>query len=102
MVPGPERDRLIRGLGLPLILVVVSLFVLMAFETGEAIHDRGALAELRRSQETTVQEAIKVRQQLELLDGKTAELAAQGDEGAKTVVDQMKRQGVNLSPPKQQ
>jgi hypothetical protein len=102
MVPGPEQDRLIRGLGLPLILVVVSLFVLMAFETGEAIHDRGALAELRRSQETTVQEAIKVRQQLELLAGKTAELAAQGDEGAKTVVDQMKRQGVNLSPPKQQ
>jgi hypothetical protein len=102
MVPGPERDRLIGGLGLPLILVVVSLFVLMAFETGEAIHDRGALADLRRSQETTVQEAIKVRQQLELLAGKTAELAAQGDEGAKTVVDQMKRQGVSLSPPKQQ
>jgi hypothetical protein len=101
-VPGPERDRLIGGLGLPLILVVVSLFVLMAFETAEAIHDRGALAELRRSQETTVQEAIKVRQQLELLAGKTAELAAQGDEGAKTVVDQMKRQGVSLSPPKQQ
>jgi hypothetical protein len=102
MVPGPERDRLIGGLGLPLILVVVSLFVLMAFETGEAIHDRGALADLRRSQEPTVQEAIKVRQQLELLAGKTAELAAQGDEGAKTVVDQMKRQGVSLSPPKQQ
>jgi hypothetical protein len=101
MVLGPERDRLIGGLGLPLVLVVVSLFVLMAFETGEAIHDRGALAELRRSQETTVQEAIKVRQQLELLAGKTAELAAQGDEGAKTVVDQMKRQGVSLSPPKQ-
>jgi hypothetical protein len=102
MVLGPERDRLIGGLGLPLILVVVSLFVLMAFETGEAIHDRGALADLRRSQEPTVQEAIKVRQQLELLAGKTAELAAQGDEGAKTVVDQMKRQGVSLSPPKQQ
>jgi hypothetical protein len=101
-VLGPERDRLIGGLGLPLILVVVSLFVLMAFETGEAIHDRGALADLRRSQEPTVQEAIKVRQQLELLAGKTAELAAQGDEGAKTVVDQMKRQGVSLSPPKQQ
>jgi hypothetical protein len=101
-VLGSERDRLIGGLGLPLILVVVSLFVLMAFETGEAIHDRGALADLRRSQEPTWQEAIKVRQQLELLAGKTAELAAQGDEGAKTVVEQMKRQGVSLSPPKQQ
>jgi hypothetical protein len=36
-----------------------------------------------------------------LLAGKTAQLAAEGDEGAKAVVDQMKRQGVNLNPPKQ-
>ena len=101
MVPGPERDREISGLGLPIILVVLSLFVLMAFETAEAIHDRGALADLRRSQETTVQEAIKLRQQLEALAAGTAKLAADGDEGAKTVVDQMKRQGVTLNPPKQ-
>jgi hypothetical protein len=101
MLPGQERDRVIGGLELPIILVVLSLFVLMAFETAEAIHDRGALADLRRSQETAVQEAIKLRQQLETLAGRTAQLAAEGDEGAKTVVDQMKRQGVNLSPPKQ-
>ena len=92
---------MVDGLWLPVILVVLSLFVLMAFETFEAIHDRGALADLRRSQEPTVQEAVKLRQQLELLAGKTAQLAAEGDEAAKTVVDQMKKQGVNLNPPKQ-
>jgi hypothetical protein len=59
------------------------------------------LADLRRSQEPTVQEATKLRQQLEALAGRTAQLAAEGNEGAKTVVDQMKRQGVTLSPPKQ-
>jgi hypothetical protein len=89
------------GMRLPVILVVVALFVLMAFETGQAVHDRGALSDLRRSQEPTVQEAIKLRQQLETLAGKTAQLAAEGDEGAKAVVDQMKRQGVSLNPPKQ-
>jgi len=88
-------------LSLPVILVVVSLFVLMAFETGQAIHDRSALQDLRRSQETTVQEAVKLRQQLQTLAGKTAELAAAGDPGAQGVVDQMKRQGVTLSAPKQ-
>jgi len=98
---GREGGRAVGGLELPVILVVVALFVLMAFETFQAIHDRGALADLRRSQESTVQEAIKLRQQLETLAGRTAQLAAEGDEGAKTVVDQMKRQGVNLSPPKQ-
>ena len=48
-----------------------------------------------------MQEAIKVRQQLETLAAKTAQLAADGDEGAKGVVDQMKRQGITLSPRKQ-
>jgi len=101
MALGRESERAIVGLELPVLLVVVALFVLMAFETFQAVHDRGALADLRRSQEPTVQEAIKLRQQLETLAGRTAQLAAEGDEGAKTVVDQMKRQGINLSPPKQ-
>jgi hypothetical protein len=100
MALGRESERAGSGLELPVILITVSLFVLMAFETFQAIHDRGALADLRRSQEPTVQEAIKLRQQLEMLAGRTAQLAAEGDEGAKTVVDQMKRQGVTLSPPK--
>jgi hypothetical protein len=101
MALGQQRDGEPSGLQLPVILGVVSLFVLMAFQTGEAIHDRGTLSELRRSQEPTVQEAVKLRQQLEALAGGTAKLAAEGDEGAKAVVDQMKGQGVTLSPPKQ-
>jgi len=68
---------------------------------GHAIRDRGALSDLRRSQEPTVQESIRLRQQLETLAAKTAQFAADGDEGAKSVVDQMKRQGVTLTPPKQ-
>jgi hypothetical protein len=96
-----EHGSAIGHLWLPVVLVVVSLFVLMAFQTGQAIHERGALADLRRSQEPTVQEATKLRQQLEALAGRTAQLAAEGNEGAKTVVNQMKRQGVTLSPPKQ-
>ena len=101
MALGQENDRAVSGLALSVILVAVSLFVLMAFETFQAVHDRGALADQRRAQEPTVQEAIKLRQQLETLAGQTAQLGAEGNEGAKTVVDQMKRQGVNLSPPKQ-
>ncbi len=101
MALGRAREAANNGLAVPVILVVVALFVLMTFETGQAIHDRGALSDLRRSQEPTIQEAIKVRQQLDSLARKTAQLAADGDEGAKSVVDQMKRQGVSLNPPKQ-
>ena len=89
------------GWWLPVVIVVSSFFVLMAFETGYAIHDHDGLAEQKRLQEPTVQEAIKLRQKLEGLAGKTAQLAADGDEGAKAIVDQMKRQGIALSQPKQ-
>jgi hypothetical protein len=100
MSVGRSGGRDWNGLSPPVILVVVALFVLMAFQTGQAIHDRSALEDLRRSQETTVQEAVKLRQQLQTLASKTAELAAAGDAGAKSVIDQMKRQGVTLSAPK--
>jgi hypothetical protein len=99
--PGNWNGRAIGGWWLPIILVVASFCVLMAFETGYAIHDRGALADQRRAQEPIVQEGFKLRQQLEALANKTAQLAADGDEGAKAVADQMKRQGVTLTPQKQ-
>jgi hypothetical protein len=95
------KGRPAAGWWLPLDIAILAFLVLMTFETGYAIHDRSTLAEQRRSQEPTVQEGIKLRRQLETLAGKTAQLAADGDEGAKSVVDQMKRQGITLSPPKQ-
>ncbi len=89
-----------NGLSAPLVLVILALFVLMAFETGQAIHDHGALTALKSSQEPTMLQAARVRQQLQTLAGKTAALAAGGDAGAESVVAQMKRQGVTLSAPK--
>jgi hypothetical protein len=100
MAIGQSGGRDWNGLPLPLVLVVLSLFVLMAFETSQAVRDRSALADLRRAQDPTVQQAIKLREQLQTLAGRTAELAAAGNADAQSVVDQMKRQGVTLSAPK--
>jgi F0F1-type ATP synthase membrane subunit b/b' len=88
------------SVSLPVILVIVSLLVLMGFLTYEAVQDREALLDLQRAQEPTIQQAIKVRQQLETLAGGTTQLATEGDENAKAIVDEMKRQGVTLSQPK--
>lgn len=100
MMPPVPGGRDGERLPLPLILVVVAVFILMAFDTLQAIRDHSALAELMRSQQPTVEQAVKLRQQLQTLAGKTAELAAAGDPGAKAVVEQMKAQGVTLSAPK--
>jgi hypothetical protein len=99
--PGDDIGRATGRWWLPIALVVLSFFALMAFETGYALRDRQALADQRRSQEPVFEEAVKLRQQLDTLAAKTAQLAADGDEGAKAVVDQMKRQGVTLAPQRQ-
>ena len=103
-----DRDRRFSSDGpqdwalqLPLILVVASLFLLVAFELFQLIHDHSNLLEVRDSQEQTVQEGAKLRQQVETLAGQTAQLAADGDAGARAVVEQMQRQGIKLTPPKQ-
>ena len=88
------------SVSLPVILITVSLLVLMGFQNYQAVQDREALLDLQRAQEPTIQQAIKVRQQLETLAGGTAQLATEGDENAKAIVDEMKRQGVTLSQPK--
>jgi hypothetical protein len=79
--------------------VVVSLFLLLAFQTYQQIRDQNALSSLRATQEQTVEESVKLRHQLEILAGDTAQLAADGDTGAQAIVDQMKKQGINLNPP---
>jgi hypothetical protein len=99
ITPGGDRRR-DGGLAPPLVLVVLSMFVLMAFETGQAIRDRGALADLMRAQQPSIEQSAKMRQQLQTLAGRTAELAAGGDAGAQSVIAQLKAQGISLSAPK--
>jgi hypothetical protein len=58
------------------------------------------LSQLQRSQEPAVQQGVKLRQRVEALAGGTAQFAADGNENAKAIVEEMKRQGVTLSQPK--
>jgi hypothetical protein len=95
-----EDSRRPRSLALPLAITVLTLFLLMLFQTIQLIREHDTLTELRAGQETTVQESVKLRQQLETLAGKTAQLANDGDASARAIVEQMQRQGVTLAPPK--
>jgi len=58
------------------------------------------VAELRQLQDNPVRETLKLRRQFDALAAGVAELAASGDIGAKAVVDEMRRQGVQLPAPK--
>ncbi|HEX3536186.1 MAG TPA: hypothetical protein VHU15_05420 [Stellaceae bacterium] len=79
-----------------LVLVVVSMFLQAVFQTVEAVQARISLSELRQMQEAPLQEAAKVKRQLEALSSAVAELAAGGDANARSIIDEIRREGVTL------
>lgn len=82
--------------GIALALVVASMLLLVVFQTIEVIRSRINLAESRDQQETALQEAAKVKRQFEALSAGVAALASDGDSNAKSVIDEMRREGVTL------
>jgi hypothetical protein len=81
---------------LPLGLLVLGFVLMVGFQTVQLIRERGNLFELQLAQEPTVQEAAKLRQQLDSLAKKTAALADSGNLSAKAVVEEMRRQGITI------
>jgi hypothetical protein len=82
-----------------LAILATAFFLLVGFQTTQLIRERDNLLAVRVSQEPTLQQAAKLRQQIDTLVGKTAQLAAEGDPGARSVVDDLRRQGITLKPP---
>ena len=85
-------------LHVPLTLAVLALFGMVTFQAVQLVRERGHLADLKLAQEPTVQDGVKLRQQLESLGAKTAQLAEAGNANAKAIVDEFRRQGVTLKP----
>jgi hypothetical protein len=83
---------------LPLALVVITLFVWAGFQTYQLVRDRQALHALRAGQESKIQSAAKVRVRFDTITRKTAELAAQGNAGAKLIVEELRKSGVTFPP----
>jgi hypothetical protein len=90
---GPDRSKL------QLTLLTLALFLMVAFQCVQLIRERASLAELRTTQEPTIQEGLKLRKQLDTLASRTAQLAADGDTGASAIIDDFRRQGITLRPP---
>jgi hypothetical protein len=86
----------------PLFVALVAFGVLVLSQTISLIRDREVLAAAHEGQNTAFGESERMRQQLELLAGKTAELAQKGDADAKAIVAEYAKRGVNMRPPKEQ
>ena len=83
---------------LPWILTLTALLIYFAFQTLQLVSERSNLGMVKSNQEGAIQEAQKVQAQFKTLVSKTSELADQGHAGAKMVMDELLKRGVNESP----
>ena len=96
-------DRLMpqqHSVFIPVVIGLVALVGLLAFQAVELWQVRGALRAQRDGQSSAMEASEKIRQQLATIASKTAELAQRGDPDAKALVDAYAKRGVQFLPPK--
>jgi hypothetical protein len=82
-------------------VLALAVFVLVAFQTYMLVQARHNLNTAYAGQEKPVEEATKLRQRAEGLAGGVAKLAEAGNANAKAIVENFRRQGVDMKPPAQ-
>src|SRR5262245_43286185 len=82
-----------------LLLVIAVLLVQAVADNGELRTTRTQLDVQFEKQTPLIEDAQKIRTQLEGISGDTAALAEQGNANAIKLRDQLAQQGVNIKPP---
>lgn len=93
----PSRNG---GDNLTLTLVLVAVLVSTSFHTWQLVEDGHQLTGAFAIQEKQMGEAKKMRDQMEVLAVRTLLLANQGDAPAQAIVDNLRKQGINIQLPK--
>lgn len=85
----------------PLLLLTLALLSWAAFQTVQLARERRDLRVAHTTQEQQMQQAVKMRAQLDGIAKSTAELAAKGNVNAGTIVQELAKRGItiNLSAP---
>ena len=99
----PEAGGGDRGAGPPgpwiaVALLTAAFLVLTGYQTFQLVRERGNLRTVRANQETPLQQAQRVRAQLDSIARSTLELAKQGNSGAAVIVEQLARRGITINP----
>ena len=87
-----------RSPALPLGIVLLALLVYSGSLAWQLVSENARLTAARANQETLVQNSQKVRASLDTLASETARLAAQGNPGAKLLVDELRKRGITINP----
>ena len=92
----PVQNPDARSPFLPLVLMALTVLLLVGFQTNQLLRERVTLAQVRTNQEAPIEEARKLRAQLDSLGRNTARLAARGNANAKAIVEQLRSEGITI------
>jgi hypothetical protein len=93
-----EKNQSSFVIFIPLSLLAISWLLWTIFQLVMLISEGSNLKTLKANQENTVQQAVRLRAQLDSIAAKTAVLASKGNPGAKTIVDELRKRGVTINP----
>jgi hypothetical protein len=79
-------------------LLTIALLAWAGFQTFQLARERSILQRVKAGQEAPLQQAAKVRAQLDSIAKRTLELAQQGNAGAATIVEELAKRGVTINP----
>lgn len=93
-----SRDVETHDFFIPLLLIALTLFIMMFFQSCQLVRQRDLLHTVIANQDAPLKEAQKVRKQLDSIAKSTLQLSTQGNENAKRLVEQLKSQGITINP----
>jgi hypothetical protein len=83
---------------LPVTLLTIAIVAWFGFQTYHLVRERFSLEAAKVAQEPTIEQANKLRAQLDAISKKMLELAQQGNAGATLIVEELAKRGIRINP----
>jgi len=93
---GPNRFW--QGPFLPLALMIVTVLVWTGFEAVQLRTQRNVLNDAKANQQPLIEQAQRIRSQLDSIAGQTAKLAEKGNPNASLIVEELRKNGITINP----
>jgi hypothetical protein len=85
----------------PLLIIGVATASWSGFQSYQLVREHEALKKLHANQEALVQNAVKLRAQLDGIAADTQRLADAGNANAQAIVAELRRRGITINPESQ-
>lgn len=93
----PESVDGARPVFVPMALVVLTLLLMVVFQSLQLIRDRDLLRTRYEAQQTPLEEAQRVGKQLQAIAKSTYELSASGNKNAALVIERLEQSGISVT-----